>query len=241
VRLAGRVALVTGGGRGIGRAIALGYAREGAAVAVAARSRDEVEQVAREIQSAGGRAAAVRVDVRRAEEVQEMVRAVLGAFQQLDILVNNAGIPGPRGLLHEIEDAAWEETIATNLTGMFHCCKAVLPHMLGRGRGNIINISSGAGLKQPRERVRSLPYQVSKFGVEGLTDALAIQLRPYGINVNSLLPGQIRTRFHHDTPGAYLAGRVGEPEDVVPAAVHLAALAPGELTGQTVAAREFLR
>lgn len=239
MKLSRRVALVTGGGRGIGRAIAVGYAREGAAVLVAARSEGEIDATAGEIREHGGRAVGLTADVRRVGDIARMVETALHEFNQIDILVNNAGVPGPIGLLTEIDDADWEETLAINLTGMYRCCKAVLPHMLERKRGNIINISSGAGLKQPRERVRSVPYAVSKFGVEGLTDALAIQLRPSGINVNSLLPGQIHTRFHEATPPAYIYGKLGDPGDVVPAAIYLAALAPGELTGQTISAREF--
>lgn len=239
MKLAGRIALITGGGRGIGRAIALGYAHEGASVVVAARSAHEIDSTVGEVRERRGTAIGVAVDVRQVGDVAAMVQRALEAFGQIDILVNNAGIPGPIGLLTEIDDAEWEETLAVNLSGMYHCCKAVLPHMLGRGRGNIINISSGAGVKQSRERVRSVPYQVSKFGVEGLTDALAVQLRGRGINVNSLLPGQIRTQFHDATPPTYLYGKLGEPTDVVPAAVYLAALDPGEVTGQTISAREF--
>ena len=240
MQLAGRVALITGGGRGIGAAIATGYARQRAAVILVARSTGEVEATAGAIRGAGGRALAMTGDVTRVDDVRRVVEGALQDFGRVDILVNNAGIPGPLGLLHEIDDDAWADTLATNVTSIFLVCRAVLPHMIERRAGNIVNVSSGAGVKQPgRERVRSLPYQVSKFAVEGLTDALAVQMRPFGINVNSLLPGQIRTRFHDHTPERYLTGRVGVPEDVVPAAVYLAALAPGELTGQALNAREF--
>jgi len=112
--------------------------------------------------------------------------------------------------------------------------------MMAQRAGNIINISSGAGLKRPRDAVRSLPYAVSKFGLEGLTDALAVQMRPYGINVNSLLPGPTRTRFHTDTPSGGVRTDLTAPEEIAPVAVYLAALRPGELTGESVDARSWL-
>ncbi len=240
VTLAGSVAIVTGGGRGIGGAIALAYAGVGAAVVIAARTGREIEAMRDEIRATGGRALAVVTDISHPKDVDRLVAATIETFGQIDVLVNNAGVPGPRGLLHEISEEEWDRAIDINLKGMFLCCKYVLPHMIARQRGNIVNISSGAGVKQPRERVRSLPYQVSKFGVEGLTDALAAQMRPYGINVNSLLPGRIATQFHERVPGGQSAEHMGKPEDVVPAAVYLAALRPGELTGQTLRARDFL-
>lgn len=239
-RLAGAVAIVTGGGRGIGGAIALGFAHEGAAVTVAARTDREIRDVAAEIQNAGGRALAVETDVTRAADVDRMVTSTLAAFGTVDILVNSAGVPGPLGLLPDLSEDAWDQTIAVNLKGIFLCCKAVLQHMLRQGHGNVVNISGGS-VHRPTGKVRSVPYQTSKFGLQGLTHGLAIQMRPYGINVNALQPGPRATRFHADTPPEWWAGTApGRPEDVVPAAVYLAALQPGELTGQTIDVKEFL-
>jgi 3-oxoacyl-[acyl-carrier protein] reductase len=240
--LSGKVAIVTGGGRGIGRAIALAYAREGAAVVVAARTPDEIEATAQEIKAGDGRALAVRTDVSQAQDVTRLVGQSLEAFGKVDILVNNAGAPGPMGLITEISEADWTQTLSTNVTGAFLCCRTVVPSMMQAGGGNIINVSSGAGQRKPRQAVRSLPYQVSKFALEGLTDGLAVQLREHKINVNSLLPGMIATRIHADTPPDWIekmGGKLGQPEDVVEAALFLATRAPGEFTGQVVSARDF--
>lgn len=235
-----RVAIVTGGGRGIGRAIAHALAGAGARVTIAARTVTEIEQVALEIRTMGGDVLAVPADVTRPADPEAIVARTLDRFGRLDVLVNNAGVPGSTGLLPEISERAWEETLRVNLTGPFLCLKAALPPMMAQRAGNIINVSSGAGLKRPRDTVRSLPYAVSKFGLEGLTDALAAQMRPYGINVNSLLPGPTRTRFHTDRPRDGARTDLAAPEDAAPVAAYLAALRPGELTGQTVDARAWL-
>lgn len=242
--LCGRVVLVTGGGRGIGRAIALACAREGAPVAVAARTQSEMEVTVNEIEAGGGRALACHADVSRAQDVEEMVAHTLSAFGQIDVLFNNAGVGGPQGTVSEISEADWDRTLAINLTGAFLCCRAVVPAMIAGGGGNIVNVSSGAGFRQPRPFVRSLAYQVSKFGLEGLTHGLAIQLRQHRINVNSLLPGMIATRIHDDTAPEWVAamgGKMGKPEDVVAAAVFLASRPPGDFTDQVVNARDFKR
>lgn len=236
-----KVAIITGGGQGIGRAIALGYAREGARVLVAARTQADIDSVAREIRQTGGEALAVVTDISRVDDVQNMVGRAVETWGRVDILVNNAGVPGPQGLIHELDLAEVEQTWAINIRGTFLCSRAVVPLMIAQGGGNIINVSSGAGQRKPRTAVRSLPYQISKFGVEGLTNGLAVQLSQYKINVNSLLPGMIATRLHHHTPPARVAalGGIGQPEDVVPAAVYLASRTPGQFTGQIVSAREF--
>ncbi len=244
--LAGKAAIVTGSGRGIGRAIALACAREDAAVVVAARTRSEIEATAGDIERSGGRALAVPTDVSQAQDVDRLVARALAAFGQVDVLVNNAGVAGPIGLITEFGEADWDHTIAVNLKGAFLCCRAVVPIMIAAGGGNIINVSSGAGQRKPRAAVRSLPYQVSKFGLEGLTDGLACQLREHKINVNSLLPGMIATRLHANTPAEWIEPirvggtlRVGQPEDVIAAAIFLASRPPGEFTGQVVSAKEF--
>ncbi len=235
-----RVAIVTGGGRGIGRAIAHALAAAGARVTIAARTVAEIKEVAREIRTANGEVLALPADVTRPADAAAIVAQTLDRFGRLNVLINNAGVPGPADLLPDISEQAWDETLRVNLTGPFLCLRAALPTMMAQRAGNIINVSSGAGLKRPRDGVRSLPYAVSKFGLEGLTDALAVQMRPYGINVNSLLPGPTRTRFHEDRPGAGVRADLAAPEDAAPAAVYLAALRPGELTGQALDARAWL-
>ena len=240
--LSDEVAIVTGGSRGIGKAIARAYARAGASVVIVARTQGEVEATAKEIESDGGRALAVQTDVSQAQDVERLVAQTLDTFGRVDILVNNAGVAGPMGLITEISEADWIKTLSINLKGPFLCCRAVVPSMIAAGGGNIINVSSGAGQRKPRKAVRSLPYQVSKFGLEGLTDGLAVQLREHKINVNSLLPGMTATRIHADTPPEWIegmGGKMGQPEDVVEAALFLASRPPGEFTGQVVSARDF--
>ncbi len=239
--LRGKIAIVTGAGRGIGRAMALGYARAGAKVLLAARTPAEIEIVAAEIQAAGGEALTVVTDVSREDDVQRMVDRAVSSWEHVDILVNNAGVGGPTGLIHELDLAEVDQTWAINLRGAFLCSRAVIPLMIEQGGGNIINVSSGAGQRKPRKGVRSLPYQISKFAMEGLTNGLAVQLREFKINVNSLLPGPIATRLHQDTAPERIAalGGLGQPEDVVPAAIYLASRPPGKFTGQIVNVREF--
>jgi len=239
--LSDKVAIVTGAGRGIGRAIALGYAQAGARVVVVARTPTELYAMAQEIEAGGGRALAIPTDISQAKDVELMVNQTLKTFGHIHILVNNAGVAGPMGLITQIDEDDWGQTLAINLKGAFLCCRAVVPSMIAARGGNIVNISSGAGQPKPRSSVRSLPYQVSKFGLEGLTNGLAVQLREYKINVNSLLPGMIATRFHDDTPPeriAALGGKMGHPEHVIGAAIYLASRGPGELTGQIVNARD---
>ena len=239
--LTGKVAIVTGGGRGIGRAVAIAYARHGAAVVVAARTQAEIDETVAEIESQGGRVLGMTADVSQAQDVEGMVAKAQAAFGQVDILMNNAGVGGPSGAITELSEADWDQTLAVNLTGVFLCCRAVVPAMIAAGGGNIINMSSGAGQPKPRSAVRSLPYQVSKYGLEGLTNGLAIQLRDHKINVNSLLPGRIATRINFEAPPEWKAAvstPMAPPEVVVPAALYLATRSPGEFTGQIVSAKD---
>lgn len=241
-RLAGKVVIITGGGRGIGRAIAIACAREGASVLVASRTEEELAETAGEILAFGGRVLAVRADVSHEQNVQHMVAETVEKWGRIDVLVNNAGISGPQGLVHEFSLSNADETWAVNLRGPILCSRAVVPLMLQQAAGNIINVSSGAGQRKARPRVRSLPYQVSKFALEGLTNAMAVQFRDAGINVNALQPGRIATRVHNVRPGDSIAGlRLGLPEDVVPAALFLATLAPGAMTGFSLEAPLFNR
>lgn len=240
--LSDKVALVTGAGRGIGREIAAAYAHAGARVLVSARTESELEETVRSIRTFGGTAVASIADVTLGEDVGRMVRLAVDHFGKIDILVNNAGIPGPMGAIDEVSEEDWDRTLAVNLKGAFLCCRAVVPIMAAAGGGNIINVSSGAGHPSRKTAVRSLAYQVSKFALEGLTEGLAVQMREHRINVNSLLPGVIATRFHAETPAAWLAamgGKMGEPAEVVEAALFLATRPPGEFTGQVVRAKEF--
>jgi NAD(P)-dependent dehydrogenase (short-subunit alcohol dehydrogenase family) len=238
--LNGRVALVTGAGRGIGRAIAVALGAAGAAVACAARSRDQVDSAAAEITAAGGRARALRLDVTRPEQIAAGVEAAAVALGPVDVLVNNAGITLEKKTV-EVTDEDWDAVLATNLTAMFRCARAVAPGMIRLERGKIINIGSMYGIiGVPRYAA----YCASKAAVDGLTRSLAAEWARYGIQVNCLAPGYMNT----DIPRAALADektralflsriparRIGEPEEVGALAVYLASPASDFMTGQTV-------
>jgi 3-oxoacyl-[acyl-carrier protein] reductase len=241
-KLRDKVAIVTGGGRGIGRAVALGFAREGANLVVCGRNLSDLEDVCWEAGSLGTSVLPIRADVSNELEVEAMVQEALNVFKKVDILVNNAGVAGPLGLITGISKKAWDEVININLTGIFLCSRAVLQHMVERRTGNIINLSSGAGLRGAR--VRSLPYGVSKFGVEGLTYGLAIQLKPYGICVNALRPGPHDTGFHKDTPRELREGewkQMRKPNGVSKLAVFLALQTVDTMTGESVDLIEWER
>ena len=238
--LAGRVALVTGAGRGIGRAIAVALGAAGAAVACAARSRDQVDSAAAEITAAGGRARALRLDVTRPEQIAAGVEEATAALGPVDVLVNNAGITLDKKTV-EVTDEDWDAVLATNLTAMFRCARAVAPGMIRLERGKIINICSMYGIiGVPRYAA----YCASKAAVDGLTRSLAVEWARHGIQVNCLAPGYMNT----DIPRAALADertralflskiparRIGEPEEVGALAVYLASPASDFMTGQTV-------
>ena len=188
MKLDGKVAIVTGGGRGIGSTIALRFSREGASVVVSGTTPETVNAVAKQIQDRGGRAIATRTDVADEASVEQMVGAALGEFGKIDILVNNAGIIGPTAPVVRVERAGWDETIAINLTGAYLCAKHALPNMIERRSGRVINITSVAGLIG--YALRS-PYCVSKWGMIGLTRALAEEVGCYGITVNAIAPGPV--------------------------------------------------
>jgi NAD(P)-dependent dehydrogenase (short-subunit alcohol dehydrogenase family) len=188
--LAGQVALVTGGGRGLGRVFAQTLAAAGAAVAVAARSGDEVEETAALIEDAGGRALALPLDVTDNSAVAGAVAATQRQLGPVDLLINNAGVSGPLGPIAEVDSAAWWRTFEVNLHGIFLCARAVLPGMLARGRGRIINVSSSAGTV-PWPYVSA--YAISKAAVLHFTENLAKETRKRGITVFAIHPGIVRT------------------------------------------------
>jgi len=188
--LDGKVALVTGGSRGIGRGIVEALVAEGATVALTARSAQAAEQVAREL---GGRALGFACDVRSEELVTRLFRQIDEAAGGLDILVNNAGI-GIFGPVSEMDPEDWRAVIETNLNGAFYCCHEAIPRMKRRGGGYIINVSSLAG-KNPI--ANGAAYNASKFGLNGFSEALMMEVRYDGIRVSYLMPGSVATGFGH--------------------------------------------
>ena len=195
MRLKDEVALVTGAGRGIGRAIALAYAKEGANLALAARSLEELEDTAGAAQSLGAETFVVSVDVTDQAAVDDMARRTLDRFGRIDILVNNAGMVGPIGALEDNDVDSWIRTIQVNLVGVYLCCRAVIPVMAGGGGGRIINLS-GSG-------ATSAPYHLSAYGsskaaIIRLTEILSLELADKNIQINALGPGSIHTRMWED-------------------------------------------
>jgi 3-oxoacyl-[acyl-carrier protein] reductase len=234
--LNGRVALVTGGSRGIGAAIALALAEAGAAVAVNYRTRgDEAAAVVEAIEGAGGRAAACGADVSNGRAVGKMIRATEESLGPVDILINNAGMAAARGL-DDITEDDFDRDIAVNLKSAFLCIQAVLPGMRARRWGRIVNISS-IGARIGSSSV-SVAYGASKAGLEGLTRAYALRLAPEGVTVNAVAPGLVDTEMGRPLIEAGVGaripvGRVGQGEEIAHAVTLLAG--NGYITGQTIA------
>ncbi len=228
MRLLDRVAFVTGGGRGIGRAVALGYAREGADVIVAARTPAEVDAVAGEVRALGRRALAVACDVSDEAQVRSAVQQGLDEFGRVDILVNNAGVASLRPI-HGLPLSGWERTLAVNLTGTFLCTKHVWKSMEKRGGGAIINVSSLGGR-------RGFPllaaYCASKAGQIGFTLAAAEEGKPHGIRVNAIAPGKGDTAFRAQIKED--KQRLLAADDHVGVCVFLASDEARYITGQVV-------
>ena len=186
--LDGKVVLVTGGGRGIGKGIARGMLKEGASVAISGRSADTLETAKTELSSLGGRVLPVPTDVTDEHQVEKLFQAVMGEFGRLDVLVNNAGA-FDGGPLDELSLEAWNRVISTNLTGPFLCTRAAFKIMKAQGGGRIINVSS---ISAQRVRPRSAPYSASKHGVWGLTQVTALEGRDHNIAASCLYPGNTR-------------------------------------------------
>ncbi len=234
-----KIAIITGAGRGIGRAIALAYARAGAEVVLVSRTRSELETVADEVREIGRRALVIVADVSVAAEVNRMAEATLSEFGRVDILVNNAAIAGPKSVLEtSLED--WNRMITANLTSVFLCTKAILEHMIDRRQGKIINISSGSGL---RGSAGNAAYSAAKSGVIAFTQALAGEMRDLGLQVNVICPGPIKTQMlaFRPTTSPTDSSNFLEPEDVAGAALFLASNYSGGMTAQIIQVRNSVR
>lgn len=243
MKLEGKTAIVTGSRRGIGFGIAKALATAGADVVVSDIDLHDCELAIEEIESAGGRGLAVECDVSSREQVENLVKETINAFGKVDILVNNAGIARFKPFL-EMTEEEWDQTIDINLKGSFLCAQAVARDMVKRNWGRIINISSVAcgqvGIAYPN----LANYVASKGGMAGLTEALALELSPMGINVNSIGPGVIGTEMAKplEEAGAVDAllksrvpkGRVGTPEDIGHLAVFLASEESDYITGAMI-------
>jgi NAD(P)-dependent dehydrogenase (short-subunit alcohol dehydrogenase family) len=233
------VAAITGGALGIGRATALAFAAEGAAVALGDVELDEAETVAREIAGAGGRAIAIGVDVGDAAQVQAFVDRTVAELGRLDILFANAGIAHSAPFL-EHPEAQWHRVLRVNLTGVFLCCQAAARHMVAHGGGRIVATASINGFRGVENLVG---YNVAKAGVIELTRTMAVELAQHNVTVNAIAPAQIDTRLTRGLPEEARRrrveripmGRFGEPEEVARAAVFLASDDASYITGHTLA------
>lgn len=241
-RLDGKVAIITGGGRGIGRGIAKRFAAEGAAVVIAQRDSESARRTLDEVEAAGGTALYVPTDVGEYEQIQRMVQATVDRFGRLDVLVNNAGVAGLSGNVLELKVEDWRRFIDVNLTGTFLCAQAAARMMVERKiAGRIINIGSINSFKAQKHAAN---YVATKGAIPLLTMALAVDLSPYGIFVNAIAPGTIsheRTRSRLQDP-AYVRmiqknvplGRTGSVEDVASVAVLLASDECTYIQGETI-------
>ncbi len=241
--LEGKVAIVTGGKRGIGKAIALAFAEAGADVAVCSRVIEdgELQAAANEIQGLGRRSLAVQADITRKTDVDNLVQRVVDEFTAIDILVNNAGIYFVEPPLLDVPEGDWDQIINVNLKGHYLCSQAVGKRMVDRKAGNIINIASDWAIKPSSE---AGVYCIAKAGVVMLTRVLAKELASYNIRVNAIAPGSVRTKILEyllSDPEALKQeeaqiplGRIAEPGDIIGTALFLASEASSYITGHTI-------
>lgn len=248
MQLEDKVAVITGGSRGIGREIARTFAAEGASVALAARSEEALEETREVVEDQGGRSLVVPTDISDPEDVQVLASTTLDHFGRVDVLVNNSGIEGPTARLWEIEPDDWAQVVDVNLTGAYLCCRALLPPMIEREEGSLVFIGSVIG---KRPQAGRSPYATTKLGLVGLVRTLAAELGPLGVRANLISPGmvagerlervlstmaesrgvsvdEVRDELRASTPLEELV----PAEDVARAAVFLASPASGSTTGE---------
>ena len=258
MQLEGKIAVVTGGGKGIGQAIALTFAGEGADVVIAARTEADLKKTAAQIEKTGRKCLAIVTDLAVPEQVRAMVDRTLEKLGRVDVLVNNAGIGGPVASVADMNLEGWNQTLAINLTGTMLCAKYILKDdMIPRKSGNIINISSISGRFGHANRS---PYSASKWGLIGLTQTLALEVGQYGIRVNCITPGPVEGEriewamrqvskkqgiSYEQAVANEVArtalGKMVKPEEVAALAVFLASEKSAGMTGQTINCSAGLR
>jgi NAD(P)-dependent dehydrogenase (short-subunit alcohol dehydrogenase family) len=232
----GKVVLVTGASQGLGKALALAYAEEGAKVVINSRNESSIKPVAEEVEGKGAEVLALEADVSDGTDVQRLIDAAIERFGKIDVLVNNAGVLGPRVAIEEFPEDEWRRVIDANLTGPYLVSKAVIPHM--PEGGSIINVVSGVSIQG---RAEWGAYSVSKFGIEGLTQILATELEKRGIRVNAVDPGGMRTEMRASAyPEEDPSTRI-TPEENTDVFLYLASDESRDVTGKRFKAQEFQR
>lgn len=235
----GKVAIITGSGKGIGRALALGFAKSGASVALVARTVTDLEAVASEIKAEGGKALVVPTDVTKSAQVLQMVQKTVKEFGRIDVLVNCAG-GGTFVPLLDMSEEAWDEMVDFNLKSVYLCCRAAGKVMVEKKRGSIINFSSGAAVSPTPGLIH---YCAAKSGVDQFTRTLAAEWGPFNVRVNAISPGLMNTQHNLDVMGASVIeqyakaiplGRIGQPEDILGLAIFLASEASAFITGAII-------
>ena len=234
--LTGKVALITGASRGIGKAIALAYAKEGAKVFICARKRAELARAAREIRAAGGEVRWLAADITKTTEVKRLVREARRRYGTIHILVNNASMLGPREPVASYPLAAWEEVLKTNLTALFLLTREALRLMIPQREGSIINLSSGVGRVG---KARWGAYAASKFGVEGFTQLLADEMKDSNIRVNAVNPGGTRTEMRAQAYPDEDPLTLPTPAEITGVFVYLASSDSLGVTGKSFDARDW--
>jgi NAD(P)-dependent dehydrogenase (short-subunit alcohol dehydrogenase family) len=237
-KLINNVALITGATRGIGKAVAAAYLREGARLFICARNQQEVAATVRELRydNTDAQVDGCAGDVGKENDVCQIVDAVIERFQTIDTLVNNASLLGPRVALVDYPFGQWEDVIRVNLHGVFLLSQQVVKRMIAQRLGSIINVSSGVGRVG---RARWGAYAVSKFGLEGLTQVLADEVKEFGIRVNSVNPGPTRTEMRAEAYPEEDPLTLPTPEQITPIFVHLASAQSENVTGQMLEAQDW--
>ena len=236
-KLAGKVALITGASRGIGKAVALAFAKEGAKVFICARRRAPLAQAAREIRAAGGEVSCLAADIGKATNVKRLVKEARRRFGTVHVLVNNASVLGPRVPIAKYSPIEWEKVIKVNLTALFLLTKEVLRLMIPQREGSIINLSSGVGRAG---KARWGAYAVSKFGVEGFTQVLAEELKDKNIRANTVNPGGTRTEMRAAAYPDEDPLTLPKPEEITGVFVYLASSESAGVTGKSFDARDWI-
>lgn len=231
MRLSGKVAIITGGSRGIGKAISLVFAREGAKVAVAGRNLSRCDEVVDQINQEDGEAISIQADVTSEADVARMTRQTKDKYQRIDILVNNAAVNLPYKTVTELTLDQWNWILNVNLTGPFLCSRSVIPGMIAQRSGKIINLASIGGRHGAAGRT---PYRATKAAIINLTECIAAEVKEFGIDVNAICPGAVDTDMLHEITDGKIPATSMAPEDIAAVAVFLASDDSKAITGTAI-------